>query len=966
MEHNNNLPSFDRSVHAIADRRRTNSDFDYFFELPQVSIDTSESLLSSFELEGFADPLAHSACRMDSNTNSPHHHERIHVIKNILEKGLDAGKISALEELSSLLKRDRSISLRIDYTFLDLLSSNLSSDTHLCLLSANCLGALAEFSSYIRDHLFEFGTFHTLHALIDTLQDKDAEAVSKACTLFLRSETLPSLSLTKKVLFDLERHIKIRYTESNPGTQESIPSILVSLRTISYFSKDPQSDVANFLCKFTAFISSLVEHQDEHVLQEARAALKLMMSLQDKCMETPNKEYDIELPSPENRLMPPLLWRPMSSCEISPDSPAKKSAKDWNVSPIITSSTQNATTNFLWEGDKTICQNIEIFIADERHARNEDHVFPGQIGLRCMHCKSSPFKKMPFFMVFPAELSMIAPNLRHIAKDHLMKCLNLSPIIRTKLSTFLQQDSLDNISYASALESFCSSICSKYGLVDSFPIGTGLCLLNDQKYKKTRSVPPNQAQAVVLDGDISNKDTWDRSPLDCNQMTSFYDLHHASRNDSIVSSKSEPKLNRHTTITNATGATVSNSMRTKDSPDDVNLEINSSESSEDLVYIRKVHSGKSNMEILIGNDRDMITDHLALTLEQMQICYFDKSSDQKSIRDFKDGFPGLECIHCKGKASRRQFFWSTAYRFVNSSTEFSKHLLSCKYCPDDVKNQLILTKNYHKSQCKSLPLGTLTAFFHRLYCRLFGDIEDIQSERQPLDLHTVSSPNEIDLGSRSCSQTKVSNKIVLHVSADDKWLTENEILLRKSIEVFTISIEDRKAIQNKWPGSKVSINQVYFRCLYCSSHNDMYSDKSSFFFSAGIEKIRPDAYRFQNHLKQCPNAPDSVKKCFMTPIPYTHAKEKTHMWKQSAESLGLFTYQNQFGGNIIKTNSLGEPRFKTVATSPISQQDVLDDSFNLSNISMETSESELSIDRRKRSFDCEASSPSPKVQKVAL
>ena len=82
---------------------------DYFFDLPQVSIDTSESLLSSFEMEGSPDPLIKSASRMDSNSNAPHYRERIDVIQNILAKGLEDAKITALEELSSLLTSDKSI-----------------------------------------------------------------------------------------------------------------------------------------------------------------------------------------------------------------------------------------------------------------------------------------------------------------------------------------------------------------------------------------------------------------------------------------------------------------------------------------------------------------------------------------------------------------------------------------------------------------------------------------------------------------------------------------------------------------------------------------------------------------------------------------------------------------------------------------------------------------------------------------
>lgn len=241
------------------------------------------------------------------------------------------------------------------------------------------------------------------HELIDTLLSADANVVYTVCSSFLRSETVSSLSITKKVIYDLERHVKRRYMEPNQRNHESIPSILVTLHTLSYFSTDPHPEVANILCTFTAFIASLLEHQDEHVLKAARVALKCIMPLKDTCIETPHKRYDMELPSPENHLMPPLLWRSTSSCEISPDSPEKRPTKDLIVSPIITTSVQNATVNSLWEGDILICQSIELFKADDSRVPTEEHAFSGQVGLRCIHCKSSPFKKMPFFTVFPCK-----------------------------------------------------------------------------------------------------------------------------------------------------------------------------------------------------------------------------------------------------------------------------------------------------------------------------------------------------------------------------------------------------------------------------------------------------------------------------------------------------------------------------------------------------------------------------------
>jgi hypothetical protein len=195
----------------------------------------------------------------------------------------------------------------------------------------------------------------------------------------------------------------MRYNESIPQNHESIPSILVSLRTISYFSKVPQPDVAKVLCTFKAFVASQIEHQDEHVLKAAQVAMGFILPLQDKWITTPHKGYDIELPSPENHLMPPLLWRSSPLCEISPDSPTEKSATDWIVSPIITTPTKDVVMNCLWEGDILICQSVEIFRADDCRTLNEEHASPAQVGLRCIHCKSSPFKKMPFHMVFPGK-----------------------------------------------------------------------------------------------------------------------------------------------------------------------------------------------------------------------------------------------------------------------------------------------------------------------------------------------------------------------------------------------------------------------------------------------------------------------------------------------------------------------------------------------------------------------------------
>jgi hypothetical protein len=147
-------------------------------------------------------------------------------------------------------------------------------------------------------------------------------------------------------------------------------------------------------------------------------------------------------------------------------------------------------------------------------------------------------------------------------------------------------------------------------------------------------------------------------------------------------------------------------------------------------------------------------------------------------------------------------------------------------------------------------------------------------QRQLLDLHAASSSSEVRQSSIIFSLSDKSNNIALHVAADDKWLPEHEILLRKSIEVFTATIKDKSTIETKWVGLRLSVDQVCFRCIYCSKYN-AYSDRSSFFLSIQESK------RFAPTLTDSNIISDNVQMPQMMSLSVFRLRFHTRMQKKS-------------------------------------------------------------------------------------
>jgi hypothetical protein len=89
-----------------------------------------------------------------------------------------------------------------------------------------------------------------------------------------------------------------------------------------------------------------------------------------------------------------------------------------------------------------------------------------------------------------------------------------------------------------------------------------------------------------------------------------------------------------------------------------------------------------------------------------------------SRSSFDYGFPGLECIHCAGRNNPRRFFYRTADILAGNYAHIPSHLMTCVWCPQEVKDELEEKKQSHLTQKARLDRGSQRAFFNKVWARL--------------------------------------------------------------------------------------------------------------------------------------------------------------------------------------------------------------------------------------------------------
>ena len=128
-----------------------------------------------------------------------------------------------------------------------------------------------------------------------------------------------------------------------------------------------------------------------------------------------------------------------------------------------------------------------------------------------------------------------------------------------------------------------------------------------------------------------------------------------------------------------------------------------------------------SMSLVTPDMERLATPYLCFTFQQYQGCNLNtggaspsKNNIHKSV---PDGFPGLECIHCK----ERRFFYRDAEIYSANYAHIPEHILKCSHCPASIKEELATKKTEHLALQKKMPRGFQKQFFDGLCARLHGN-----------------------------------------------------------------------------------------------------------------------------------------------------------------------------------------------------------------------------------------------------
>lgn len=126
--------------------------------------------------------------------------------------------------------------------------------------------------------------------------------------------------------------------------------------------------------------------------------------------------------------------------------------------------------------------------------------------------------------------------------------------------------------------------------------------------------------------------------------------------------------------------------------------------------------------LVLPEDKDLISDYLYLTLEQMQPCNLMEADQVGCYKGREVGFPGLACKHCVGQAGCGRYFPASEASLSQTTTSQTilNHVRNCRRCPTEIKDRLEEMKAAKSGGKKGdkPKHGGRKVFFHRLWCRI--------------------------------------------------------------------------------------------------------------------------------------------------------------------------------------------------------------------------------------------------------
>ena len=353
--------------------------------------------------------------------------------------------------------------------------------------------------------------------------------------------------------------------------------------------------------------------------------------------------------------------------------------------------------------------------------------------------------------------------------------------------------------------------------------------------------------------------------------------------------------------------------------------------------------------LVFPDDKDLISDYLYLTLEQMSPCILMEADRVGCYKGRKVGFPGLACKHCVGQAGCGRYFPASEASLSQTTTSqtIMNHVRNCRRCPLEIRENLELMKRARTGpdgrRADKPKHGGRKVFFHRLWCRIQGlPIEDLEEEKdkkkpgrkgkkkktksendgddaneemQDGEEENAASSSEEDTESESSEESgdeeagkgkaRSNGKkspsakakqipwfdgcVRLTKSDDNHWLSEMQCFARSDlIEVF--AWRKPESLTGYSGRKEPEEGQVGVRCIFCKTLPEAERPSGCLVFPENLGQIHTkvgDMLRL--HFPSCPAIPDETKETFKSLKNFGPkiTDDSQQYWIDSARDIGL-------------------------------------------------------------------------------
>jgi len=266
-------------------------------------------------------------------------------------------------------------------------------------------------------------------------------------------------------------------------------------------------------------------------------------------------------------------------------------------------------------------------------------------------------------------------------------------------------------------------------------------------------------------------------------------------------------------------------------------------------------SSKYN-EIYCKDDKHLVTDFLRLIMLQYQICSYDDSYYlYRKDKYIREGYPGLTCKFCVGTPEECRLFWPTSCRMSENFEIGYDHLMKCKLCPEEIKNQLLSAKTSHAAQMMEKEHWFLKAYCSRVWEKMFRTVAE-----ERLDF-TVTDK----IGTRGNAAASADK--ILACDNDEDHLPPLDCFIRRNVQLFRASPSN--TLMQPMEHSCININsvmlpgQVGMRCIHCAKKG---ATEKNYWPESVDGVVQVARLMYIEHLNTCPNLPpeDKAKCKFMS------------------------------------------------------------------------------------------------------